>query len=440
MTNGADGLLHGSHRVIRLVAGDADSPWPGALVCMPDGETAVAVDAAFLGADWAGWDADPSGHLLAPLDVVRRADGHDVLLPVCTERLEEFLARRAGGTELSIGEAVTIAVSLLRGLTELPPASTGVCGTWWLTDAGRPVAAAGTGAPSLEEQTATHLRELAAAAPSLAAVLADAAAAMTDPRRRARELERAETAIFAVSDPLPLATTTFGPRRARDRAAIDAWDEAEDAPPAHPPWMHSLARHLDADWADLVSRTTTGVWRSLRTPRPGRRRPWLLAGGLAGVVLAGGLLWPTGGAGPATAEVSTGSTPVASPDPAASRPAEEAVPDETAAEEGSTAEAPPPAEPVDLAVIATELLDARRACSDDAECLTDVLESSGAPFPGGVVDLPAEQRTVTLLDEFGGAAVLRAEASAADERPQLIVIVRTDRGWLLRDVYDVPEQ
>ena len=41
-------------------------------------------------------------------------------------------------------------------------------------------------------------------------------------------------------------------------------------------------------------------------------------------------------------------------------------------------------------------------------------ESSGAPFPGGVVDLPAEQRTVTLLDEFGGAAVLRAEASAAD--------------------------
>jgi hypothetical protein len=433
VTNGAEGLLHGGHRVIRLVAGDAESPWPGALVCTPDGETAVAVDAAILGADWAGWGADSAGHLLAPVDVIRRADGHDVLLPVCTERLEDFLARRSAGTELSIGEAVTIAVSLLRGLTELPPASTGVCGTWWLTDAGRPVAATGTGTASLEEQTGTHLRELAADAPSLAAVLADAAAAMTDPRRRTRELERAETVIFAVADPLALATTTFGPRRARDRAAIDTLVEAEDTPPAHPLWIHSLARHLDADWADLVSRTTTGVWRSLRTPRPGRRRPWLLAGGLAGVVLTGGLLWPTGGAGPATAEVSTGSTPVASSDPAADE-----APDEAAA--GSPAETPPLTEPVDLAAIATELLDARRACSDDAECLAGVLESSGAPFPGGVVDLPAEQRTVALLDEFGGAAVLRAEASAADSQPQLVVIVRTDRGWLLRDVYDVPEQ
>jgi hypothetical protein len=433
VTNRAEGLLHGGHRVIRLVAGDAESPWPGALVCTPDGETAVAVDAAILGADWAGWDADPAGHLLAPVDVIRREHGHDVLLPVCTERLEDFLARRSAGAELSIGEAVTIAVSLLRGLTELPPASTGVCGTWWLTDAGRPVAATGTGTASLEEQTATHLRELSADAPSLAAVLADAAAAMADARRRARELERAETAIFAVADPLALATTTFGPRRARDRAAIDTLAEAEGAAPAPPSWIHSLARHLDADWADLVSRTTTGVWRSLRTPRPGRRRPWLLAGGLAGVVLAGGLLWPTGAAGPATAEVATGSTPVASSDPAADE-----APDEAAA--GGPAQTPPLTACPDLAVIAGELLDARRACSGDAECLSGVLESTGAPFPGGVVDLPAGQRTVALLDEFGGAAVLRAEASAADAQPQLVVIVRTDRGWLLRDVYDVPEQ
>ena len=409
-------------------------------MCTPDGDTTVAVDAAILGADWAGWGADPAGHLLAPVDVIRRAAGHDVLLPVCTERLEDFLARRSAGAELSIGEAVTIAVSLLRGLTELPPASTGVCGTWWLTDAGRPVAATGTGTASLEEQTATHLRELAADAPSLAAVLADAAAAMTDARRRARELERAETAIFAVADPLALATTTFGPRRARDRAAIHTLVEAEGAAPAPPSWIHSLARHLDADWADLVSRTTTGIWRSLRTPRPGRRRPWLLACGLAGVLLAGGLLWPTGGAGPATAEVSTESTPVASSDPAASRTPDEAVSDETVAEEGSTPETLPLTEPVDLAAIATELLDARRACSDDAECLAGVLESSGAAFPGGVVDLSAEQRTVALLDEFGGAAVLRAEASAADAQPQLVVIVRTDRGWLLREVYDFPEQ
>ena len=62
------------------------------------------------------------------------------------------------------------------------------------------------------------------------------------------------------------------------------------------------------------------------------------------------------------------------------------------------------------------------------------------PFPGGVVDLAAAERTVTLLDEFGGAAVLRVEASAAPAAPQLVVIVRAGDRWLLRDVYDVAEQ
>ena len=43
-----------------------------------------------------------------PLDVLRRSDGHDILLPVCTERLSDFLDRRSG--ELSTGEGVTVAV------------------------------------------------------------------------------------------------------------------------------------------------------------------------------------------------------------------------------------------------------------------------------------------------------------------------------------------
>ena len=38
-----------------------------------------------------------------PVDILRRQDGHDVLLPVCTERLEDFLHRRAGGAELAVG-------------------------------------------------------------------------------------------------------------------------------------------------------------------------------------------------------------------------------------------------------------------------------------------------------------------------------------------------
>lgn len=94
----------------------------------------------------------------------------------------------------------------------------------------------------------------------------------------------------------------------------------------------------------------------------------------------------------------------------------------------------------DLAAITADLLTARSACGQDESCLGKVQESRGARFPSGVVDLPADERTVALLDEFGGAAVLRAEASGSDATPQLVVIVRTDERWLLRDVYDVPKQ
>ena len=125
MTNGAEGSLQEGYRVIRLIAGEAESPWPGALLCTPDGVTGVAVDAAVLGGGWAGWDADPSGHVLCPVDILRRQGGHDVLLPVCTERLEDFLLRRAGGAELAVGEAVTLAVSLLRGIGELSTTAAG---------------------------------------------------------------------------------------------------------------------------------------------------------------------------------------------------------------------------------------------------------------------------------------------------------------------------
>ena len=103
--------------MIRLIAGEAESPWPGALLCTPDGETGVARRRRGPRRE-AGPGGMPiaDGHVLAPLDILRRQDGHDVLLPVCTERLEDFLLRRAGGAELAVGEAVTLAVSLLRGI------------------------------------------------------------------------------------------------------------------------------------------------------------------------------------------------------------------------------------------------------------------------------------------------------------------------------------
>ena len=338
VTNGAEGLLHGSHRVIRLVAGDAESPWPGALVCTPDGR-----DGGRRGR------RDPRSRVgrvgcrsrRSPPRTARRRSGERTDTMCCSRcapsASRTSCARRAGGAELSIGEAVTIAVSLLRGLAELPAATADVRGTWWLTDAGRPVRGApGTGAASLEEQTAAHLRELAAEAPSLAAVLADAAAAMTEPRRRARELERAETAIFAVADPLALATTTFGPRRARDRAAIECPVEAEEPPPAHPP--------VDPLPWRVISTRTGRIWSPARRRVVWRVRAHASAGTATTVAPRRGTRRRRARRGPPVAHGRRGSCNGRGlhrvrlrsrrPPAASSDPAEEAATDESAAGEG----------------------------------------------------------------------------------------------------------
>ncbi|WP_314502247.1 hypothetical protein [uncultured Microbacterium sp.] len=440
MANGAESWLQAGCRVIRRVAGEGEAPWPGALVAVADGETALAVDAALLGPEWLGWGADPEGHLVAPTDVMRRPDGHDALLPVCTERLGDFLRRRVEGSDLASGEAVTVAVSLLRGIAQIPSEMPEPQGTWWLTESGRPVLATRTqiddAAP--EEgaiaQTALHLRHLAAAVPEMAHVLEEAAVVVRDGRRRGRETERLEAEVFAVAEPLELATTTFGPKRVRARMSIAQTTDVPEAEAAPAPWPLSMARYVDADLSDLVSRATTSVWRGMRARGEGRGRPWAIAATLAAVVLVGGLVWPAGGNGPATAETPVGAD--GTPAPASTAPTSQpAAPAEGAA-------APPSSWSGrdDLSVVTTDLLAARTACGAEAVCLAEVVESPGVQLPGGVIDLPAEDLAITLLDEFGGAAVLRAESVSGASAAQLVVIVRVGDTWLLRDVHDVPQQ
>jgi hypothetical protein len=438
VTNSAQDQFGLGYRVIRALAGEPDSPWPGSLVSGPEGQMYVVVDAEMLGAEWPGWSAAADGHVLAPSDILRRPDGHDALLPVCTERVEDFLARRGtGGADLSPGEGVTLAVSLLRGVGELQ-ADEGAHGSWWLTDGGRPVFAIGCGDSPAEGATAELLADVARDVPVLAEALADVLGAVSEPRRLRSELERTEERLFAVAEPVALATTTFGPRRARsipvrEGESIDS-AEAEAAVPA---WQFSLARHVDADWADLLSRMTTGLWRTLRARRTGRRRPWLLAAGFGCAIVVAGLLWPTAPSGPATADPSSERT-VQVPNPSPSEGPVSASASDSVDDPAGQSAVPPPAESDELTSVADRLLTDRIACGADPECLRTVLEAPGTPIPPGVVDLPAGQRSVTLLDEFGGAAVLRAEAAGA--APQLVVLVHTEGRWLLRDVHDVAQQ
>lgn len=451
----AEERLQRGYRTLRRVSAGADAPWAGTIVSTTADGSGVLVDAASLPGEWRGWDAAPSGHVLAPRDVVRRADGHDVLLPVCTERAVDFLERRrARRMPLSAGEGVTLCISVLRGLAEaegrLEADSTPLKGTWWLTDEGRPLLATDAGEGSAREASIDMLTRVCADVPDLARPLAEAIAAV---RRGSlvREIDRMEPSVFDAAAPEPLATTVlatsslastsvaasaFGPASAR-AVARDIDDGLAGASSSvREGWGTSMLRHVDADWADAFSRATTGVWRALRErrPRAGHRRPLLAATAVAGVILVGGLMWPVGDEKPATADADSGSSSSAAPVTTS-----DVVPPSTATASAAPNDPTDTGLPADLAVVAADLLSSRSDCIDDMACLEHVMQSPDTSLPAGVIDRAADARVVSIVDDLGGLAVLRVDAVDAAAPSQLVVIVRRDERWLLRDVYDVTQ-
>ncbi|KAA9110506.1 hypothetical protein [Microbacterium rhizomatis] len=436
--------LRAGYRLMRHVS-PPESPWPGTLARTPDGQSCVLVDAADLGDAWRGWRAEAGGHLLAPVDVARRLDGHDVALPICRERVETFLARRGRGRDaLEEGETVTLAVSLLRGAAEAARVwrDDAAVGEWWLTDAGCPVLVTDiTGSTTSE-----ILDSLAASVDDwLARAVADAATAARDPRILLRDIEECESALFAIAAPSPLATRALAPMYAREAARVRESTEPERA--AAPRWADVLARHVDAEFTELVSDAAMRVWRRLRRPRTTRRRrPWLLAASLAASITVIGLVWPSG-EGPATAESSPVPTTMTSAPPDVSETAQ-GTPElgDRAAGGESTGEmtAQTPGEggdTIDWVTAASGLLTRRAACAGQLSCLADVIEDPARTFPAGVADKQGADIRITLLDEFGGAAVLRLEDAADPQAsPQLVVVVRARERLLLRDIHAVAEK
>ncbi len=100
---------------------------------------------------------------------------------------------------------------------------------------------------------------------------------------------------------------------------------------------------------------------------------------------------------------------------------------------------PTVAEARDLAQVAGGLLDARIACGGAPDCLATVV-ADATTLPEGAIDLPAGERTLTLLDDFGDIAVLRLDAADGARPSQMVVILKRDEKWLLRDVSDVAQQ
>ncbi|WP_374314043.1 hypothetical protein [Microbacterium sp.] len=440
----SDDSLTSPYRAVRPIGAPGDGPWPGMLTCLPSGERRVLVDIDVVGTEWGGWDAAPGGHVLGALDVVRRQGGHDVELPVCPESVDSYLARRrASRHPLAPGEAVTLGVSLLRGCAELLPRRPGP-GGWWLTETGRPVFATDAAPSPVRESTLLLLDELSRATPHPTA-WADAAAAVSAVRVSAAELDQAELGVFAIAAPAPLdlgptpATGAGEPEVLRGGAV-----ETAESEPRRGLW-EALARHVDADLADAVSRTTTSIWRRARAaPTTRRRAPLLVGAGVAAAVVGVGLMWPsasgevaTAGDGHRTLESLDAPSPTGSESPAASPAASPSVNADpsAAAVGGADADA---AAPEDLEAIAAGLLANMDACGEDGECRA-ALAMDGAEAPVQV-GIPPDRRAVVILDDFGGVAVLRVDDASGELPSQLVVIARQNGEWLLRDVHDATQQ
>lgn len=464
----------------RLHAGEA--PYPGRLHATDPPSVWVDLD---LVPD-AVWHCDPGGHLLVPIDIARARGGHAAIVPHCRLRLS------AAAAAATPGEAVTIAVSVLRAAFEARGAGI-EDGTWWVDADGRPVLAAAGGAAWAPEAAAI-LDELAVGAePPLADAL-EAAKGLVERRRMPpEELARCETELFDAAEPCALAPYESRRARAAAQPSVAGMLRREERPEPHP----LLSALASADWSERVAvalrslsaapgalrerLTARAARRRAAAPGPGRveprssgetpprrgtqrRRTWVVAAAVAAAVVAVGMLWPVAGGDGVRAAIPTdgpaGNSPTQSPAGVAAAPgahdsgAGERGADDSGGEESGEASGDDDpgtvvgsgiadvgdgtARPADLVAAARTALGALAACGATPTSCSRVMEDPAASVRQGAATAGDSTATVTLLDEYGGVAVFRVESPGLSA--QILVLVADDRGWLVRDVYDLADQ
>lgn len=425
-----------------------EAPYPGELLVAAGG-AAYRVDAHLV--PRRVWASEPGGHLLAAVDVDRAAGATVVVLP----RLAGRLCSGEAEFDLAPGQAVTLAVSVLRGAAAAADAEWDE-GEWWSTDDGRPVLVP-TGDRSWRESSAVLMNRLPRAA--LPGALRERALeALNDPVTLPFTVPSLEDDLFAVAAPQPI---DVAPRPVPSRRPSREIDDEESEDGART--VRSVAAGLID--GEVIARATSamigareacrraasGVVRRFRRGRsaPGTRSRarGLSAAAVAAVVatLCVGLLWPetttpdaagVAGAGAPPAEQASSAAPDAggdtTPTPASS--AGEAAPStEPAAAEPSNVAAG--AEPMLRAV--DELASCWRAAGSG--CRADVLERPDAALPEGIAT-SGGAREVTVLDDLGGVEVVRVDDPSGRLPAQVVVLVSHGDKRLVRDVYDVADQ
>lgn len=476
-----------AHRRIRVLA-DGEGPFPGELVSIGDG-LAVRMPAEEL-RQWRGWAFTGAEHVATPVDLALGEGATDVLLPWCVRRIAVHLAERGeiepGG--VTRGAAVTLAVSMLRGVVELAteradgpsrrdptnPAPEEPRGEWWLTDEGRPVFAIetspGTGETSSgAAQRLLHELEGRVDDRALRRLLGQLASALDDPRRARAEAARWEQELLEIAAPRPLnppggegaisVDTTSGPTPGRQRQQLRRRDLRVVGEPrarrrrafARRPerGVHRtpgiLASAVKA--ASAVRVAIAGGVRRIGAPSPshsegsasavsaGRSRRWtgpaIVAGSVAVAIAAAGVLWPSGGGSADAADramrpqpTATARTPTDAPHPDR---AHTDSPSPTAPDPGI----PGPSEQPDAERAGQELIAAAIRCGADPVPSCGELWDGGASAAKPVRD---QDGRTTMIEDYGDIAAVR---SGDGTGAQMVVIIRRDAEWRIRDVYDI---
>lgn len=391
------------------------------------------------------WRVAPDSHVLAPRDIARTPTGHAALFSHCPHRLMHHLT----GATLTPGIIITIAVSMLRAAAEADRCDI-AHGSWWVAVGGRPVLVA-TGEAGWAEEAADILNLLEAQSRgALTAALRHTSGVLAASTRPIRALDEAEDHLFTIGAPEPLGdlrAATLSPRRVETLRRSSNEHAIEGA-------ERWFARFIDRDIVARVAQSARTVlaaprgWRRRRlaaspttdsapTHRSNRRAPWIVAAGVAAVVVAIGLAWPDDNAPAEAAPRPSASLPATAP-PAAAEPApvEPAASEPAASEPAASQPAPSQLSASDSAA---EVLDALTDCAATSnETCTSLMENAAAPLPTGAVSAKKSERHLSLLDEYGGVSVFRVDA--VGHPSQALVLVTVDGQWLVRDVYDLADQ
>ncbi|GAA2458904.1 hypothetical protein [Agromyces soli] len=239
----------------------------------------------------------------------------------------------------------------------------------------------------------------------------------------------------------PSSSTSASAERVRSKPRARERDEAGDR-------SGGLGELLAAE-TPVLELLRTGRWRSWLGDRLARRRSTIVVGALvaaAASVLLLTLVPPERGE---SVERGPGS-PFGAAEDAPSPVPTTSTPEEDRAEAGAEpleADAAPLDEPDALVAAAAELLADRASClaAADRQCLGQVVQPGSALERSDLAELagerPVEQvpydlDAVVVVGTMGGAVLLEVPVTGAEREPASLLMIRSEAGWRLREIFD----